>query len=320
VIALACVVHGATLAGAVLLLPVTHPAVPAALLVVSGLAGPLLTGGISSRLPALAGSDRTSQRRAQGWDVATYGIGGTVGPTLVAAISAWATPLLSGLVLAAATFVAAGMVLLLPYAAPAADTVDVPSPARTFVLMVTSGPLRRTLYLTMAVACSVAVLPITAVAGTGRFGVAPAVAAVLTAAYGLGNLAGSAGVMIHPPSGEADRLMTRLALVVAAALLGVALMPEFALAVPAYAAAGVANAYFFAATLAARNEYAPVEARGQVFVWIGALKITAGSAGTAMAGAVAAVTVQLPLALVIAITTAFATLSSAERRRGDQGA
>lgn len=315
VIALACVVHGTTLAGAVLLLPVTHPVVPAVLLVASGLVGPLLTGGISSRLPAIAGPDRTSQRRAQGWDVATYGIGGTVGPTLVAAVSAWATPLIAALVLAAATFVAAGLVMLLPYAAPAADAADVPRPARTFVLMVTSGPLRRTLYLTMAVAFSVAVLPITAVAGTGRFGVAPAVAAVLTAAYGLGNLAGSAGVMIRPPRGEADRLMTRLALVVAAALLVVALMPEFALAVPAYAAAGVANAYFFAATLAARSEYAPPEARGQVFVWIGALKITAGSAGTALAGAIVGITVHLPLALVIVLTTTFAVLSGVERRR-----
>lgn len=317
VIALACVVHGATLAAAVLLFPVTHPVVPAVLLVASGLVGPLLTGGISSRLPAIAGADRTSQRRAQGWDVATYGIGGTVGPTLVAAVSAWASPLVAALVLAAATFVAAALVMLLPYAPPAADAADVPRPARTFVLMVTSGPLRRTLYLTMAVAFSVAVLPITAVAGTSRFGVAPAVAAVLTAAYGLGNLAGSAGVMIRPLSGDADRLMTRLALIVAATLLGVALMPEFALAVPAYAAAGIANAYFFAATLAARNEYSPVEARGQVFVWIGALKITAGSAGTALAGAIVGITVHLPLVLVIAITTAFAALSAAERRSRD---
>lgn len=166
----------------------------------------------------------------------------------------------------------------------------------------------------MAVAFGVAVLPITAVAGTGRFGVAPAVAAVLTAAYGLGNLAGSVGVMIRPLHGDADRLMTCLALVVAAALLGVAVAPTSALAVPAYAAAGIANSYFFATTLAARNEYAPAEARGQVFVWIGALKITAGSAGTALAGAIVGITVHLPLALVIAITTACAALSALARR------
>jgi hypothetical protein len=33
----------------------------------------------------------------------------------------------------------------------------------------------------------------------------------------------------------------------------------------------VANALFLAATLAARSEYAPIEARGQVFSWVGAL-------------------------------------------------
>jgi hypothetical protein len=47
----------------------------------------------------------------------------------------------------------------------------------------------------------------------------------------------------------------------------------------------------FAATLAARNEYAPIKARGQVFIWVGILKIAAGSAGTAVAGATIAQTV-----------------------------
>ncbi|WP_207918956.1 hypothetical protein [Saccharopolyspora karakumensis] len=50
VIALASLVHGATLAAAVLLYPVAHAVVPAVLLIASGLLGPLLTGGISSRL------------------------------------------------------------------------------------------------------------------------------------------------------------------------------------------------------------------------------------------------------------------------------
>jgi hypothetical protein len=49
--------------------------------------------------------------------------------------------------------------------------------------------------------------------------------------------------------------------------------------------------------------------RGQVFVWIGALKITAGSAGTALAGAIIAPAIQLPLFLGAGLI-AFAMVAS----------
>lgn len=313
VIAAASLAHGTTLAAAVLLHPHTHPAVTGALLILSGLFGPLLTGGISSRLPAIAGHGQQRQRRAQGWDVATYGIGGTVGPTLVAALSAWASPATAALALAAGCLIAAAVIRLLPYAPTPGAAADVPSPVRTLITIVTSGPLRRTLYLTVTVAFSVAALPIAAVASTHTLGVSAAAAGILTAAYGLGNLAGSAGVMIRPSRAEADRLTTRLAAAVAATLLLITLTPSFTLVVAAYAAAGIANACFFAATLAARNEYAPDNARGQIFVWVGALKITAGSAGTATAGALITTSVALPLLLATALSLASAAFSWVER-------
>ena len=81
------------------------------------------------------------------------------------------------------------------------------------------------------------------------------------------------------------------------------------------ATAGILNSYFFAATLAARSEYAPPEARGQVFVWVGALKITAGSAGTALAGAVVSHATQLPLFLAVAAILAAVGASVLDRGR-----
>ncbi|UKA51660.1 MFS transporter [Arthrobacter sp. FW305-123] len=314
VIAWACVIHGVTLAAAVLLFPVTPPLVPGLLLIASGLVGPLLTGGISSRLTAIAGPDRTSQRRAQGWDVATYGIGGTIGPSLVAAVSAWVNPATAALILAGATFGAAAVVRLLPYAPPATVAAEVPRPGRTLLMMVSSGPLRRTLYMTVVVALSVASLPITAVASTGELGVVPAAAGVMTAVYGLGGLLGSAGVMIRPLRTDADPLMTWLAAAVGIALCGAAVARTFPTAIAAFAIAGVLNSYFFASTLAARSEYSPPGARGQVFVWIGALKITAGSAGTALAGAFIAPAAQLPLYLASGLTVLAVVVSVMDRR------
>lgn len=315
VIAWACMAHGVTLAAAVLLYPLTWPIIPGLLLIASGLVGPLLTGGISSRLAAIAGSDRTSQRRAQGWDVATYGIGGTIGPSLVAAFSAWADPAVAALILAGSTFVAAAAVRLLPYSPPAAVPSEVPRPGRTLLVMVSNGPLRRTLYLTVVVALSVAALPITAVASTGELRVEPAAAGVLTAAYGLGGLLGCTGVMIRPMRTDADPLMTWLAAAVGVALCGAAFAEAFPMAVAVYSFAGVLNSYFFAATLAARSEYAPAAARGQVFVWIGALKITAGSAGTALTGAVIAAAINLPLFLASGLIAVAVFVSVIDRHR-----
>jgi hypothetical protein len=73
------------------------------------------------------------------------------------------------------------------------------------------------------------------------------------------------------------------------------------------------NSYFFAATLAARSEFAPPQVRGQVFVWVGALKIAAGSAGTAAAGVVITGEPRFPLYLAAALILAAAGASALDR-------
>ena len=315
VIAAACGIHAVTLAAALLAYGRTPVVLPAVLLCASGLVGPFLTGGISSRLPSIAGSEVRQQRRAQGWDVATYGIAGTVGPSLVAVLSGAASPRVAGLTLAAAALTAGAVVWLLPYQARAATPTAVPRPLQTLSLMLRSGRLRRTLMLTVVVALGVAVLPITAVGSADLYAISASATGLLVAAYGLGNLAGALAVMVRPLTGDADQLTRRLAIVVAAGLAVVLVAPAFSIALVAYAATGVANAYFFASTLAARSEYAPPQARGQVFVWVGALKITAGSAGTALAGAAIAAGPLTPVAAAAAGIALTATLALLDARR-----
>lgn len=312
VIAISALAHGALLGAAGLLLPVTWAIIPAALLIVSGLFGPMLTGGISSRLPSIAGPSQKSQRRAQSWDVASYGISGTLGPAAVASIAATIGPMAATPILAAAAIIGAGAVLALPRQAPVADPGAVPSPARTLVTIWRSGPLRRTLTLTVVVAFSVAALPIYAVTIAPSLGSA-ALAGTLVAGYGVGNLGGSALLMVWPLRGDADKLTAFLAAAVAVTLVIVIPMPNLATALIAFALVGIANALFFAATLAARSEYAPNEARGQVFIWVGALKIAAGSAGTATAGALIGGIAWVPVAAVAALSALAALVCGSER-------
>ncbi|CAL8898158.1 MFS transporter [Kocuria varians] len=314
VIAVSALAHGVLLGAAGLLLPVTWVVVPAGLLAVSGLFGPMLTGGVSSRLPSIAGPSQQSQRRAQSWDVASYGISGTLGPAAVAWIAAVTGPLEATLMLATAAILGAGAVLALPRQAPVADPGAVPSPGRTLVTIWRSGPLRRTLGLTVVVAFSVAALPIYAVALAPTLGGA-ALAGTLVAGYGVGNLVGSALLMIWSLRGDADNLTALLAAAVAITLAVVLPVPNLTTALIAFTVAGVANALFFAATLAARSEYAPAEARGQVFIWVGALKIAAGSAGTATAGTLIGGTVWLPVAAVAAVSAIAAVVCLIERTR-----
>ncbi|MEC5200988.1 MFS family permease [Arthrobacter sp. PL16] len=314
VIAVSAVLHGLLLGAAALLLPITWALWPAVLLFVSGIFGPMLTGGISSRLPSIAGPDQHAQRRAQSWDVATYGFSGTLGPAVVAWISSTSSPLTATLVLAAAAILGAAAVLALPRQAPPDPAVDVPSPLRTLGSIWRHGPLRRTLGLTVTVAFSVAALPIYAVAIAPAMGGASS-AGLLVAGYGVGNLLGSAGLMLRPLRGDADRLMTSLSVLVAVTLILVILGPNLPVSLLAFGLAGIANALFFAATLAARSEYAPRAARGQVFIWVGALKIAAGSAGTAVAGAITGSAGWAPLALATVLTILAGGISAVGRTR-----
>ena len=313
-IAWACVVHGATLAAAVLLYPVTWPALTGVLLVASGLVGPLLTGGISSRLPAIAGPDQVSQRRAQGWDVATYGIGGTIGPSVVAAVSAWAGPTAAALILAAGHIrcrrrrsIAAlrssrsgGSRGSAAGPDPAAHGCHRP-PSEDAVPDDDGGVLRcGASHRGRSLHCRVPGPAGSRRRSDGRLRAGRA------GRFGRRDVPSAAGR--RRPAGHAARgigrrgaCRRRVDRVVCACRRSIRSRRDH-------------ESYFFAATLAARSEFAPPQVRGQVFVWVGALKIAAGSAGTAAAGIVITGEPQLPLFLAAALVLAVAGTSVLDRR------
>jgi MFS family permease len=314
VIASACITYGAAVAAAAFSLGRTPLWGTGLLLVVAGASGPLLTGGFSSRLSSLVRADQRSQRRAQGWDATTYGVGGTVGPAVAAAVSGVASPMIAILAVAAAALLAAVLTMTLPqvYTHRSAVPGSVPSPAQVLRLIAVTGPLRRTVYVTVTLAMPGAAISIAAVGMAPRLEINTTSAALLPAVFGVGSLAGSMALMIAPLRGSAEKAVIRLAAAAGLAFALAALVPAFPYALIAFGVAGVLNSLFFTATLASRTEYAPDSARAQVFIWTAALKVTAAAVGAASAGVLIGMDARLPLAAGGALAVATAAAAGLE--------
>jgi MFS family permease len=288
------------------------PAV-AVLVLLAGLGGPMLTGGLSSRLAELVADDEVTQRRAQGFDATSYGVAATAGPALVAALSGWWSPTAAVLTLCALALLSAVGVQLLPATTPL-DRRAVPRVRDVLPLVLVDPPLRRVNYATMVTAAAQAGLAVVVVQLAGPYRVEPSTAAVLLAVAGAGNLVASLVLSARPLAGDPDRLTTRQVAVVAVCFGVCALAPSFGWGVVAFALMGAATAPFVTATFAARNTYAPPEARGQVFVTLAALKLTAASGGTALAGLLVVLGPKVMLVVGGAAVLAAALATVVDRR------
>ncbi|MEV7628893.1 MFS transporter [Actinoplanes sp. NPDC089786] len=314
-IAVVCAAYGVFLAIAALGLD----RIPLVLVVLAaataGVCGPLLTGGLSSRLAALVPGDERAQRRAQGLDALSYGIGGTAGPAAAAALASLTGARVSLLVLATAAVIAGLLVLSLPAAGNPVPRDEVLSVRQALTLILTTGPLRRVMYTTVVASVPGGAIAVIAVAYAPALRVSPGTAGLLAAAYGFGVLLGSLAVTARPLLGEPERLVTR-----AGALMGVAYglcaaAPGFALAFAGFTLIGVLNAPFFTATLASRAAYSPPQARAQVFVSMAALKVGGQSAGTAAAGTALGLGARTLLLIGAALIIATAAATVLDRRR-----
>jgi hypothetical protein len=346
VLAAAFAAYGCALAAAALGLGRLPFGVVVAAVAASGACGPLLTGGLSSRLAGIVEDGRTTGQarragdgrandpdrragnepakhpdrrvgngRSEGWDAITYGLAGTLGPGLVGVLAAATSPLVALLALAAATLLAAAVTLTLPRAAPSASSGrDALTVRATLRLLVEHAPLRRVGGATMLTSASFGALPVIAVLLGPTLSAHAGAGATLVVAFGLGNLAGSGLVTAFPLQGEPERLTTRWVAVMGAALGVCALAPSYPLALAAFALAGASNAPFVTATLAARSRYAPARARAQVFVSIAGAKVAMASAGTALAGAASGAGPRALLAAGAALTLGAAAATVVDRR------
>ncbi|MFI1800113.1 hypothetical protein ACH427_22550 [Streptomyces sp. NPDC020379] len=302
VLAASFVLFGVALAAAALLLGRIHFLVVAGLVTVAGMCGPLVTGGLSSRLAAMDGWDEHGRRRAEGWDSATYGVGNTFGPAAVGAVGAALGARTAVLCLGAAAALAAFTLLTLPAGAPPVKGTEPLRVRQTFRIIATVGQLRRVMVamaLTALVAGGITVVATTLgrqLAGSAEAG------AALAAVYGFGYLAGSVAAGIVPLPGEPERTSTLLVAVSAATVACCAVAPSYTVAVVTFAATGAAGALLFTATLAVRSVHAPPEARAQVYVSMGALKMAVSSAGTALAGSLMALGPRMLLGAGCAVT------------------
>jgi hypothetical protein len=307
--------YGTALAAAAILLGHIRLPLVAALIGLAGLCGPLLTGGLSSRLAGIAGARPRAQRRAEGWDAVSYGLAGTAGPAAVAGLAALTTPLVAVLTLAAAPVAAAGVTLTLPPTAPATSSPDQALTVRAALRLLASyGPLRRVTVATMLTALSTGGLPLVAVVFGGQLSARPAAGAALAAAFGLGNLAGSLLLTALPLRGEPETLTARYVAIMAVTLGLCAIAPTYLLAMAGFALVGASNAPFFTATLAARSQYSPPQARAQVFVSMAGLKVAMAAAGTAIAGATIGHGPRGLLGVAAAITLLAAATALLDRR------
>ncbi|MFG1839780.1 MFS transporter [Micromonospora sp. NPDC049175] len=347
--------YAAAVAAAGLLLGRVPVGVPAVLLIVAGTCGPLLTGGLSSRLAGLLDPDERVQRRGQGWDAVTYGVGGSAGPGAVAALAVLAGPRMSLVGLGAATLLAAALVATLPARAPgpreparvpgSGDPARVPGPRKparvpgsgsgeparvpgprkpersgpaargAIRALLGPGPLRRVTGVTTLAALTGGTVPVLAVMLAADLGREAVSGALLAAAYGCGNLAAALLVTALPLVGEPERLALRWAALSSVGLALCAAVPGFPVAVVVFALAGAATAPLFVATLAARSAYAPEAVRAQVFVSTAALRGAAGSLGIGLAGALAPLGPRLLLVAGASVPFAAAVAATVSARR-----
>ncbi|MER5928665.1 MFS transporter [Streptomyces sp. NPDC002054] len=279
-----------------------------AVAVAGGCCGPMVTGGLSSLVAGLvpAGPGRD---RAYAWDASTYNAAAVTAPAVVSLVAATGSAGPAMGLLAGAGALAAVCATTLRYAMPERAPRG-PGLGAGLVALWRVPELRAITGATTLAFVGIGALTTTSVLFATALG-SPGAGGVLMTAFALGALTGSLGVarLSAARAPFSPGLLARWALAgTGVALAGAAFAPSLPVAAAAFAVAGVCDGPLLTATLRIRAAYAPEAVRTQVFTLGAGLKVTAASAGAALAGLAAGAPPQVLLLVVAALQLAAAVL------------
>lgn len=276
----------------------TSQAMVVCLALLTGIAGPAVAGGWTSRLPDIVPASLLA--RGSALDAMTYSAASLAGPAMASAGAAWLGP-------RAAMVACAGLIGL---ATPVAwslrrGTPCGPEPAAQARAAGRRGrvPLSRQLGTGFATILALPALrratatSVVSYVGIGMFIVCcPLIGerrlggashgALLLSAMAAASLAANSILARKPPRGDPGRVVGISTLVLLVAMAAAALAPGW-LTVGAAAIGGAGEGPQLTALLAVRHQQAPAALRGQVFTTAASLKIGGLAAGTAIAGPLA---------------------------------
>ncbi|HZU58488.1 MAG TPA: MFS transporter [Actinocrinis sp.] len=284
---------GAAILGVCLLLGRVPLALVFALALAGGAFGPIVTGGLSSLVAGLA-PQGPQRARAYALDAAVYNAASALGPAAVTAITVASSSAVATGALAGGALVATVLVALTPPSAGTWRPAQHEQPAaRRWHADLRRGmrALWRTPVLRVVTAGSCL-----AYLGTGALSTTAVLLAVsrgyaggggtLISVFACTALAGSLAVARWQPPLSAVTIAWLGLLTTGAALAAAAAVRPFAACATLFAIAGLGDGPLLSAILRIRADYAPDDARAQVFTLAAGLKIFAGSCGTAIVGAV----------------------------------
>jgi MFS family permease len=280
--------------------------------VFAGCCAPLLIGGLSSLLNELAG-DRL--QRAFGLDATSYSLAGIVGPALAAVVAEGAGALWAIAALVVSCVVAAVIVVTLPIP----DRTGRPARQRRGGALAAIGrrpPLAAVTAASTVSQLGLGALPIVAaLLATGLHD--PALTGLVLSALAVGNLVSSLAYARLP----LRRVRPEHVVVAAVAALAVpfALVPLAAgrvVTLALFAVAGLIVGPLLASLLVVRDREAPPAVRTQIFTIGAGLRVTAASAGVALAGLATGLGVAVLLLAVAAVQLVAGGLGAVLLSRG----
>ncbi|RQW99640.1 MFS transporter [Micromonospora inaquosa] len=268
-------------------------------LAMAGCCGPALTGGLTSRLAALAGPGQ--EARAFALDSLSYSVAGMLGPATVGLVAAAANPGTGILALAVAAVLGALGVASLRLVASA--TAERKRAAGLFegARAIARVPALRTITLTTSFGQlglgGLAVVATTLAAAAHE----PTRAGLLLSVTAGGAFVGSLLWAWRPlPASLAPRVTVWAMAAVGVPLTLAAAVHSLALAVALFALSGLCTGPFAAALFLARNQLAAEAIRTQVFTIGAGLKVAASAIGAGLLGLAAPLSASAQLLLVAA--------------------